>query len=114
MKHINQRNIKIVDELMSFCYKHGAAKINISISTIDKVVTIMLSSNIKDLDNSVIENIQRLLNTPRCHEMEEYYWELPGDSDTDSELTLVGMMTDEAYINYFDCSELEIVLKRRI
>jgi hypothetical protein len=114
MKHINQRNIKIIDELMSFCYKHGATKIDINISTIDKVVTIMLFTTIKDLDNSIVENMKRLLSAPRCHEMEEYYWGLTGDDDTDSELTLVGMMTDEAYINYANSSELEIVLKRRI
>lgn len=114
MKHINQRNIKIIDELMSFCYKYGATKIDINISTIDKVVTIILSTNIKNLDSSVIKNMERLLSAPRCHEMEEYYWELTGDDDTDSELTLVGMMTDEADINYTNDSELQIVLKRRI
>jgi hypothetical protein len=114
MKHINQRNIRIIDELMCFCYKHGATKIDINISTIEKVVTIRLSSNIESLDTTVLENMKRLLNAPRCHEMEEYYWELTGDDDTDSELTLVGMMTDEAYVNYVNSSQLEIVLKRRL
>lgn len=114
MKHINQRNIKIIDELMSFCYKLGATKIDISISTVEKVVTIMLSTNITDLDSSIIENMKRLLDAPRCHEMEEYYWGLTGDDDTDTELTLVGMMTDEAYVNYTNSSNLEIVLKRRL
>lgn len=114
MKHINQRNIKIINELMGFCYKYGATKIDISISTIENVLTIMLSTNIKNLDASVINNMEKLLNAPRCHEMEEYYWELTGDDDTDSELTLVGMMTDEADIQYINSSELKIILKRRL
>jgi hypothetical protein len=114
MKHANQRNIKLIDELMSFCYSHGASKIDISINTVDGVATIILAAEIHNLDPEVIESMTRLLNAPRSHEMEEYFWELTGDDDSDSELTLVGMMTDEAHVDYKDSSCLEIFLKRRM
>jgi len=34
--------------------------------------------------------------------MEEYYWQLAGESDCDDELTLVGAMIDEAKIEMKD------------
>ena len=43
--------------------------------------------------------------------MEEYYWELAGESDVDTELTLVGMMTDNAEINISE-DMIEVVLYR--
>ncbi|WIF95716.1 hypothetical protein [Caminicella sporogenes] len=44
--------------------------------------------------------------------MEEYFWELTGDYDIDTELTLVGMMTDKAEIN-FNNNEIKVNLIRR-
>ena len=44
--------------------------------------------------------------------MEEYYWNLTGDNDTSTEVTLVGMMIDEAHINYINGEYLQILLTR--
>ncbi|WP_027633112.1 hypothetical protein [Clostridium hydrogeniformans] len=113
MKHINQRNIKISDELMNLCYSYGASHINLDIKTQGKETIFLLKSEIKDLPSDTLDDLVTLMNYPRCHEMEECYWELTGDGDLDSELSLVGIMVDEAYINYED-SILTIELKRRI
>lgn len=113
MKHVNLRNIKLVDELMSFCYKYGAKKIDINIETADNEVIIYLKTYTKKISSETLELANTLLSAPRCHEMEEYYWNLSGDDDTDTELTLVGMMTDEAEIDYNN-DLLEIKLKRKI
>ena len=43
--------------------------------------------------------------------MEEYYWELSGNYDMDTELTLVGMMTDDAKV-YYDNEKVTIFLVR--
>jgi len=112
MKHINQRNIKIIDELMCFCYKYGAKKINIQIDRDENAFYIHLNTEIHNLPNEVLEITRNLLSAPRCHEMEEYYWNLTGDDDTDTELTLVGMMTDDTEVNYTDNKYLELKLQR--
>lgn len=113
MKHINQRNIKISDELMNLCYSYGARHINLDIRTIGKETTFLLKSEIIDLPSETIDNLITLMNYPRSHEMEECYWELTGDSDLDSEISLVGIMVDEASIKY-ENSILTIELKRII
>lgn len=114
MKHLKQRNIRIVDELMTFCYKYGTKKIQIDILEEEQCTVFTLSAEIHDLDQNILDNVNKLLNAPRLHEMEEYYWNLTGDNDTDSELALVGMMTDEVFVNYMENKFLNIVLKRKI
>lgn len=112
MKHINQRNIKIVTELMGYCYKHGSDNVHIDIKKENKKITIFIKAQISFISKEDLEFLEKLLNAPRCHEMEEYYWNLTGDDDTDTELTLVGMMIDEAHINYVAGEYLEILLTR--
>ena len=112
MKHVNQRNIRIVDELMNFCAKLGADKFQIEVANEEKETQIFFRAYIKYIDEETLETMKKLLSSPRYHEMEEYYWNLPGDDDTDTELTLVGMMTDQAEVKYVNGEYLDIKLKR--
>ncbi|MGH4050205.1 MAG: hypothetical protein ACREVX_02445 [Clostridium sp.] len=112
MKHINQRNIKIVTELMCYCYKHGSDNVHIDIKKNKEKTIIFIRAKISFISKEKLELLEKLLNAPRCHEMEEYYWNLTGDNDTDTELTLIGMMIDEAHITYIDGEYLEILLTR--
>lgn len=114
MKHLKQRNIKIVNELMSFFYRNGANKIHIDINSLEDKTEFFLSTEIENLDENTLSTVEKLLNSPRYHEMEEYYWNLTGDNDSASELSLVGMMTDEAEITYKDNLILEIRLVRKV
>ena len=63
------------------------------------------------IDRMIEEMIQTLSTCSKQIELEEYYWELVGDSDIDSELTLVGAMVDEIDINVED-ETIEIILVR--
>lgn len=100
MDNTNIKNIKLVSELMSFCYNYGATKVNIEIENLDHSIQINVTSHIKNIDTSTLNEVKNRLSTPRCHEIEEYYWSLSGDDNTDSELILVGMMIDKASITY--------------
>lgn len=111
MRHNNQRNIKIVSELMNFCYNNGGKNMTMDVKTEQNKTLIYIKSKIENLSKPTLESSKKLLNAPRCHEIEEYYWNLTGDDDTDSELTLVGMMTDETSITYED-NILEIKVLR--
>ena len=115
MKHIYQKNIKVIDELMSFCYKYGATDIHIDVTYKDESFLIDVETKILNLSEEVLEMANRLLSAPRCHEMESYYWGLSGDDDTDTELTLVGMMSDDAHIDYIpETCKLKIKIVRHI
>ena len=111
MKHINQRNMKIVDEIMMFCLNHGGHNIDLNLKREEKKTTILIKAHINNLPKNIFNEIKSSLSTPRRPEMEEYYWNLNGDDDTDCELALVGMMTDDVNIEYNN-NELKIELVR--
>lgn len=113
MKHTNQKNIKLVSELMSFCYYYGATKLNIDVNHKDTEMEINLEAHIKNMPKEVLETVKNMLSSPRYREIEEYYWNLSGGDDTDSELVLVGMMIDSANVNY-DNEILNLNLIRKI
>jgi len=112
LKHTDQRNIKIVTELMGYCYKHGSDNVHIDVNKENEKIIIFIRAQTSVITKKNLEHLEKALNTPRCHEMEEYYWNLTGDNDTYTELTLVGMMIDEAHINYVDEEYLELLLTR--
>lgn len=113
MQYINQRNIKIIDELINFCYSQDSNHVSIDIKTEDRKTTFTIKTTIPNLSKAVLDDLERLLNCPRCHEMEECYWELGGNDDMDCKLSLIGMMIDSAIICY-DNPYLTITLTRTI
>lgn len=99
MKHIRQRNARIAEELILFVYKHGAKDINLNIKDKENETIISIKAIDIDIDKETLETISNLLKVPRCTEMEEYYWNLTGESEMDTELSLVGVMSDRVKIN---------------
>lgn len=97
MKHSGQRNSRIAEELILLSYKYGAKNINLNIKNKEHTTIITLEAEEINIDKSNFKTIIDLLNIPRCSEMEEYYWNLTGESDIDCELSLIGSMTD--YVN---------------
>lgn len=106
----SQKSIKLVSELTAFFFKAGAKEMDINIKDEEKEVVISIKAKIKDLTQDKL-NILNDLNTPRQSQVEEYYWELAGENDQYQELTLVGMMIDQAEINYED-DILEVAVYR--
>jgi hypothetical protein len=97
---------------MNYCYNHGSYNVHIDINKKNKKIIIFIKAKLDFISEENLQLLEKSLNIPRCHEMEEYYWNLTGDNDTDTELTLVGMMIDEAHVNYVDNTYLEILLTR--
>lgn len=112
MTHDRQKNIRILDELTSYCYLKGAEHISINLDVENDLMIFTLKCHVPNLTNNDLDYLETSLNVPRCHEMEEYYWELTGDTEGENELSLVGMMIDEVCIN-FEESLLTIEVKRK-
>ena len=112
LKHTNQRNIKIVTELLSYFYNLSSDNVHIDINKEGKKIIIFIKAQLSFISNENLEFLKKSLNVQRCHEMEEYYWNLTGDNDSATELTLVGMMIDEFHINYVEGEYLELTLTR--
>lgn len=102
---------KILSEMVTYALLGEAEKIDVSIENDEDMYRILVNaSNIKRTRES-IDNLREQLNSPRQKAAEEYYWELAGDSDTGTEIALVGMMTDEVIVKYND-NNLSIELHR--
>jgi len=111
MKHIRKRISRIIDELVTYFFTMGATDINVRVKEEEDRFVIFLKTNYTDKNKDKLDKLVRYLECDKQEEMEEYYWELAGDSDVDTELTLVGMMTDEVEIDIGE-DEINIVLYR--
>lgn len=111
MKFKIEKNLRIINELMSFCYHFLAEDITVNVKTIANTSNITIDAIIKDFPKDDYDNLVQTLNIPRQHEVEQYYWHLGGESEFDCELSLVGMMVDSVNINY-ESNVLHIELQR--
>ena len=111
MKHKRKRVMKIIDEITNFLFFIGSKKISIDYEENDEGFLITLEGNYKKDKIQEIYNLVKYLNYEKEEEMEEYYWELSGKYDMGTELTLVGMMTDDAKV-YYDNEKVTIFLIR--
>lgn len=111
MKHDIKKVSKIIDELSTFCLMHGTSTMNIKVENNDDHFKISFDLNCIDYEDKKVARLEKLLNIPRQTEMEEFYWELTGESDHDSELSIVGMMIDKVEFIKKDKS-LKIILYR--
>lgn len=105
--HVDHRLIKIVDEMLCFFYSLKATNIKMNMDIKDRSTEISFWGIIKEpITQKRLDKIKKLLGAPRLHEMEEFYWGLTGNDVTPStELSLVGMMTDEYVIEYEEGKE---------
>jgi len=111
MKHLRQRNIKILSELTSYLVRIGCSDLHINFNTKGDITYISFTSVNPDISEKTLKDLTTQLNMPRRQDIEEYYWALNGDDGFTSELSLVGMMTDSVDVNYTD-NVLKINLTR--
>lgn len=100
MRHENKKISKMVDELTTFFLEHHPKSLNIKIQDLPDRGVITVEAEELDEMEECIEDLKQFLSYPREREMEEYYWELAGETDGSEELGLVGTMIDEATIGY--------------
>lgn len=102
MRHEIKRICKIVDELTTLLLKNRTGEVDFKIITqADKAIIKIVSYN-TPFEDSYIDHLRYTLNRQRQMEMEEYYWQLAGETDEDDEITLVGAMIDSAQVEKRD------------
>lgn len=100
MKYYFEKNLKIINELMTYLYKLGSKNIQVNLHRNDDKTSFIISGELGIIDDRELNRLKEILSIPRQHEVEEYYWHLGGESDTEGELSLVGMMIDNVNISY--------------
>lgn len=106
----------MADEMLSFFYGIEAKNITVDIEIKSDRTEMTFRAWEVNLDEESLYELKQHLQSPRLHELEEYYWGLSGNElSASNELSLIGMMTDEAEIEYKDeRRELNIKLIRKV
>jgi hypothetical protein len=100
MSREHERVVHMVSELLNVLFSMGASKIDVRIlEEADRFFISLQGKACLDIRQK-LKKTRRLLRMNRSREMEEELWSLAGSVDYDTELSLVGMMTDEAEIRY--------------
>ena len=111
-KSVDHRLIKIIDEILVFMYSLKPTDVDMKLHKGEAHSEITFCAKITTkIEKNRLLRIDRLLNCPRRRELEENYWELTGNDTTpSSELTLVGMMTDD-YEFVYDEENMTVYIK---
>lgn len=99
-QHEVKKISKIIDELITFFFLKKTNKMNIEIEDLKDHYEITIVNDCCDFTPEKIEIMKSLFNVQRQREVEEYYWRLAGETDYESELSLVGIMIDDAKIEF--------------
>jgi hypothetical protein len=105
------KNMLIASELLSYCHLRGAEEYHFDMKLVDKNTEFVIKASPARVSDEEMETLLLNLNAPRQREMEQEFWELSGESENTSEMMLVGMMCDEARVEYED-GMLSIYLRR--
>lgn len=109
MRHEKQRISLIANELINFFFKIGSTDISIQIKEMENEFVIDLNCNYLPEKRTKIDDFIHWIQSPRQVAMEEYYWELLGSSDLDTEISIIGMMVESTDIR-FDENSISVTL----
>ncbi len=114
MKYEKKRITKIVDEIVTYLFSIGGTDIKVHISQTELLYKIFFESNFKEGQEKKIKNLIKYLSGPKQAEVEEYYWELSGESNgnLDTEISLVAAMVDKAEIDVQNSTILITLLRK--
>ncbi len=102
MRHEIKKVCRIVDELTTLLLSKDTNEVDFKIVTQpDRSIINIVDYNTR-FEDAYIDHLRLTLNRQRQTEIEEYYWQLTGETDSDDEITLVGAMIDTATIEKRD------------
>jgi len=111
MKIKFEKTMKIASELLSYCHHFGATEYHLDILQGENATTLTIRAGLESIPEDEIERVRTALNAPRQRDVEQDYWELIGESDICSEITLLGMLCDEATVEYSNNELLISIVK---
>jgi hypothetical protein len=112
MKIEFEKTQHIASELLSYCHLKGASEFHLDVSVVEHQATeFVITASPAHLSVDELALLKKRLAIPRQPEMEQDFWGLSGESESHSEICLVGMMVDEAQVEY-NSPILKIILKR--
>jgi len=113
MKVEFEKKMRMGSDLLAYCHTRGAKNfsLDIKIDDVKRHSVISVKASPVTVTPQELDRARKLLSAPRSYEIESKYWGLSGESESYSELMLVGMMSNEAVVE-FEGDQLSITLIR--
>ncbi len=108
--HEIKKECKIVDELCLYLMKHGYMDLDISIRRADKLFLLTIKS--PKCNSDIISAMDEYINREREIAIEEYGWELMGESDCQSDLEMIGLLIDKLEIDDSEDEYTKFIITR--
>ncbi len=102
MRHETKKIAKLVDELTTMFLNSETNKVEFSVEILEDRSIIKLVDYNTNVDDERANYLNSAFNKPRQPAIEEYYWQIMGENDTEDEVTLLSMMTDHASVEIRD------------
>ena len=100
MKLRYEKTIRILTDLLGYCRYLGAREFQSDFKLMPDKTTIVVSAAVAAISTPQFEELDINLRIPRQPEVEQNYWNVMGNEDTEPDLSLVGMMVDVSEISY--------------
>jgi len=102
VRHEVKKICRIVDELTTLFLRRDTNEVDFKIIVNDNESIIRIVDYNTRFSDNYIAHLSLTLNRQRQLEIEEYYWQLAGETDQDDEITLIGAMIDRAIVEKRD------------
>ena len=112
MKHEIKKIAKIVDEILTYFLIHFNASVTLDLQRDDTAFRLRFTFTPVSMDAEAFAALNKRLTGKRQPELEDYYWQLAGESEDHSELRLIAMMCDTCDMTLKD-GTLALELTRR-
>ncbi len=114
MRHEIKKITKIVDEVITFCMcAFGATNTEVSIERAPGEYRVRFLFQGVSINTAELSDLEKTMAVGRNPELEDYYWQLAGETESSNELELIAMMSDSATVEYHD-GILNIALTRKL
>ncbi len=101
MKQEIKKIARIIDEIVThFLYSLESSRFELTYSEEEDAFVLAFAFHGVQLTPDAIARLRKQLKGDRQPELEDYYWQLMGETEEDNELALVSMMVDEAELEY--------------
>lgn len=113
MKDERDKLVKVLDELMNFCFSldMNDLKIEFNISKTEGTINIEGPCQAAPIDQ--LQDLEDAFNDTRQPEFEEYYWPLMGGEHGYPEIELLGTFIDKGKVTFED-NYLKMCIIRKI
>jgi len=101
MKNEVKKVSKLIDEITTyFMYVFDCPRFDVHVERTDTAYLVDLTFYEVSIEDAVLDDLRSKLVVRRHPELEEYYWQLTGETQDSNELVLVSMMSDAIGLEY--------------